>query len=59
MYRQYENPNTLEKQLEKLKEEHCTVRENEVDEDTLINLHMQIAELEERVNFAWQDDENY
>lgn len=59
MYRQYENPNTLEKQLEKLKEEYRTAKENDADEDTLINLHMQIAELEERVNFAWQDDENY
>ena len=57
MYRQYENPNTLEKQLEKLKEEYCTAVENNVDEDTLINLHMDIDELEERINHAWQDDE--
>lgn len=59
MHRQYENANTLEKQLEKLKEEYRTAVENDADEDTLINLHVQIAELEERVNFAWQDDENY
>lgn len=57
MYRQYENPNTLEKQLERLKEEYCTAVENNADEDTLISLHMDIAELEERINFAWQDDE--
>ena len=57
MYRQYENPNALGKQLEKLKEEYCTAVENNVDEDTLISLHMDIAELEERINHAWQDDE--
>lgn len=57
MYRQHENPNTLEKQLERLREEYCTAVENNADEDTLINLHMDIAELEERINHAWQDDE--
>lgn len=57
MYRQYENPNTLGIQLEKLKEEYCTAVEHNADEDILINLHMDIAELEERINHAWQDDE--
>lgn len=57
MYRQYENPYTLEKQLEELKKEYCTAVENNADEDTLISLKMSIAELEERINFAWQDDE--
>lgn len=57
MYRQHENPNTLEKQLERLKEEYCTAVENNADEDTLINLQMDIEDLEERINFAWQDDE--
>lgn len=57
MYRQHENPNTLEKQLERLKEEYRIAVENNADEDTLINLHMEIEEMEERTNFAWQDDE--
>lgn len=57
MYRQYENPHKLEKQLEELKQQYCDAVENNADEDTLINLAMDINELEERINFAWQDDE--
>ena len=57
MYRQYENPYKLEKQLEELKQQYCDAVENNADEDTLINLAMDINELEERINFAWQDDE--
>ena len=57
MYRQYENPYTLEKQLEELKEEYCTAVEENADEEILTNLAYDIAELEERINFAWQDDE--
>lgn len=57
MYRQYENPYKLERQLEELKEEYCTAVENNADENILINLAYDIAELEERINFAWQDDE--
>ena len=53
MYRQYENPYKLEEQLKELKEEY----NNTTDEDRLISLSESIAELEERVNFAWQDDE--
>ena len=50
MYRQYENPYTLEKRLAELKELRAY---NPEDED----LAQEIAELEERINFAWQDDE--
>lgn len=57
MYRQYENPYSLEDQLKKLKEEYCTAVEENEDEDTMISLQYDIADLEERVNFAWQDDE--
>ena len=53
MYRQYENPYKLEEQLKELKEEY----HNTTDEDKLISLSESIAELEERINFAWQDDE--
>jgi hypothetical protein len=53
MYRQYENPYTLEKRLEELEERRakCT------DEYELEGLDQDIAELKERINFAWQDDE--
>lgn len=54
MYRQYENPNRLEAELQRLKEEYCIAVEKGADEDTLINLHFAIDDLEERVNHAWQ-----
>lgn len=62
MYRQYENPNKLEKRLEELKEEYRIATEENADEDRLESLEYDIAELKERINFAWQDeeyDENY
>ena len=53
MYRQYENPHKLEKQLAELKEQ----RANTTNDSELQWLNEAIYELEERVNFAWQDDE--
>lgn len=53
MYRQYENPYKLEKELEELKER----RANTADEDEIMELDESIAELKDRINFAWQDDE--
>ena len=49
IYRQYEDPYKLEKQLAELKEQR---KHNPYDEDLAIEIH----ELEERINFAWQDD---
>lgn len=57
MYRQYENPYKLEKQLEELKEQYCIAVEDGADEETLVNLHFAINDLEERINHAWQDEE--
>lgn len=57
MYRQYENPYKLEQQLKELQKEYQTAVEENADEETLINLSIDIAELKERINFAWQDDE--
>jgi hypothetical protein len=56
MYRKYENPNTLQSELKALKEEYKRLSEQDTDEDTLISMHEYIADLEERVNFAWQDE---
>lgn len=50
IYRQYENPYVLEQRLAELKEQRIN---NPADEDLAIEIH----ELEERINFAWQDDE--
>ena len=57
MYRQYEDPYELEKQLKELRREYSNAKKNNADENTLIELSQDIHELEERVNFAWQDDE--
>lgn len=45
MYRQYENPHVLEDMLAELKME----LQNEKDEDTIINLQIEIAELNDRI----------
>ena len=50
IYRQYEDPYKLEDQLAEAKQR---LAENPCDEDLIL----EVAELEERVNFAWQDDE--
>ena len=56
MYRQYENPRLLEKQLKRLKEEYKILLEQDADLDSLFEMKENISELEERVNFAWQDE---
>ena len=50
IHRQYENPRTLEDMLEDAKRR---LAENPYDED----LVLEVEELKERVNFAWQDEE--
>lgn len=50
MYRQYEDPYKLRKQLAEAKKR---LAENPENEDLALDVH----ELEERLNFAWQDDE--
>lgn len=57
MYRAYENPSALEELLDERKSEyHARLEAGESIED-LIDLQCEIAELEDRINFAWQDDE--
>ena len=50
MYRQYEDPWKLEEQLQELEERYA---ENMDD----VDLYLEIYELRDRINFAWQDDE--
>lgn len=57
MYRQYEKPNTLKEALTNLKREYKLALENNADDETLISLHNDIRDLEERLNFAYQDME--
>jgi hypothetical protein len=58
MYRQYEDARELEKKLQEAKEilEEAQ-KAGEMDDEELYYLFMDVCELEERVNFAWQDEE--
>lgn len=53
MYRSYEDPFKLEIRLAALRVEY----EKETDEYVRENLAESINDLEQRINFAWQDDE--
>lgn len=56
MYRQYEDPYEIERKLER-----AEIEMQEAialgDEQMQIDLAEEIAELNDRLNFAWQDDE--
>lgn len=56
MYRHYEDPYILEEQL-KTAEAELAELDMEKDEQTYIELCLYIAELKDRINFAWQDIE--
>lgn len=58
MYRQYEDPYELERQLEDLKKQYNKELNNSADEDILMSLAETIEDFKERINFAWQDDES-
>ena len=53
MYRQYQNPYTLEDRLAKLQADYEANPQN-YDEESYYET---IAELKDEINFAWQDDE--
>ena len=57
MYRLYEDPRALENELAQAKRSlDYLVGSYGVDEDQIIELKETIADLEERVNIAWQDE---
>lgn len=56
MYRQYEDPNKIEQQIEMLEIEMQEAIAMD-DEDRQISISEELAELNDRLNFAWQDDE--
>lgn len=59
MYRQYESPRTLENELKELKNEYKKAIEEDADTEILFGIHESIADLEQRINFAWQDNAEY
>ena len=57
MYRQYENPHKLEDRLKELQSRRAALPLTPETEAELMDLDIEIHELKERINFAWQDDE--
>ena len=56
MYRQYEDPYEIEKLIERAEiEMQEAIAMN--DEDAQISIAQELAELNDRLNYAWQDDE--
>jgi len=57
MYRQYEDPFALQERLDHLQGMLEWAKRENYDEDYLIDLQMEIYEVKDRINFAWQDIE--
>ena len=57
MYRDYENPRTLEKRLEEARQALESAKQRGADLEEIISLHEDVEDLRERVNFAYQDAE--
>lgn len=56
MYRQYEDPYEIEKLIERAEiEMQEAIAMN--DEDAQISIAQELTELNDRLNYAWQDDE--
>lgn len=54
MYRQYESTSNLEGRLAELKIE---IQNPELDDEERFYIHEDIRDLEDRLNFAYQDEE--
>lgn len=54
MFRDYENPAKLQKQLEELEKRYAQC---DLDSEESVDLVIAIVNIKERINFAWQDDE--
>lgn len=57
MYRRYEDPFKLQDMLAEKRAEYVARMDAGADAYELIELAIEINDLEQRVNFAWQDDE--
>ena len=57
MYRQYENSYELEKQLEEKQAMYEKMEKSTTDNNLLYDLSMDILELKDRINYAYQDEE--
>lgn len=57
LYRRYEDPYKIQSMLEEARAEYNRAINMGTDPEDLVDLVIWIGELEERLNFAWQDDE--
>lgn len=57
MYRSYEDPYKLKEELKAKRAEYSRMMEEGADIDDLIEMDLEIIDLLQRINFAWQDDE--
>ena len=57
MYREHENPYCLEDMLKERRRAYDRAVADGASDEIIIELAEDIADLEERVNFAWQDYE--
>lgn len=57
LYRRYEDPYKIQSMLEEARAEYNRAINMGADPEDLVDLVIWIGELEERLNFAWQDDE--
>ena len=57
LYRRYEDPYKVQSMLEEARAEYNREINRGTDPEDLVDLVIWIGELEERLNFAWQDDE--
>ena len=58
MYRTYENPTALQEKLDSVTTEYNRLlRTGKLDVYEQMDYEMEIADLKDRINYAWQDDE--
>lgn len=55
MYREYENPFRLQKELDEAERRLADAQAGGFDIQTIVDLYDEAEELRERVNFAWSD----
>mgnify|MGYP000025617301 FL=1 len=57
MYRDYESPGLIKRQVEELRKDYCCLVDANASEDEIIEIRQSILDLEYRLNLAYQDEE--
>ena len=56
MYRHYEDIGILNEMLKKARDRYDSMNEDD-DVDALVDAYLEVSELEDRIRFAWDDEE--